>query len=174
MRPAPLLSLALALAPFAARTPAAAQQVVEVGRAFPQLVSPGEAADQLRMATGRVVVAILYRTQCPRSAGMLPGFVKLAELHAQSDVRFVAVAMRSVPEEVPDFLRNGGATFPPLVMRKPRPGELAEAFGPFGFSFPSGWEYPLVAVLSRDGRVVRQWTAATNLPAIDAVVRASL
>jgi hypothetical protein len=105
---------------------------------------------------------------------MFPGFVQLAELHARNDVRFVAVAMRSPPEEVPDFLSAHGAMFPPLVMRKPRAGELSEAFGPFGFSFPSGWEYPLVAVLSQDGRVVRQWTSATNLQAIDAAVRASL
>ncbi len=105
MRAAPLLSLAIALAPFVSPRLVAAQQVVEVGPAFPQLVSPGEAADQFRMAAGRVVVTILYRTGCPRGRrGWFRASSSSRNRTPRTTSRFVAVAMRTPPEEVPEPL----------------------------------------------------------------------
>lgn len=153
---------------------ATAQQVVVVGRTLPQSFTADEAANPIRMSTGRLTVVILYGQNCPRSQAMFPGFVQLANLHAGDDVRFATFAMDRTANEVPEFLSRYQAPFDPFFIRRPHGAALAGALASFGFRLHPGWQYPYIAVLGRDGRAVGQWEAATNLQVVENAIRGAL
>ena len=139
-------------------------------------VNPHEAAQYLKSRKGRVTLAILYGTRCPRSRAMFPGFVALARHHAGERVDVAAFSTDDQENrgDVPDFLARYQAPFDPLYIKPWQPGQLMASLNPMGFELPSPWDRPYVAVLDQRGNVVAQWNAATNLAAIDAALQSQL
>jgi len=140
-------------------------------------VNASEAARYLRGKKGRVTLAILYGTRCPRSKAMFPGFVALAR-HYEGQP-FAVAAFSTDDEEdkdgIPGFLARYEAPFDPLYIKPWQPGELSGALSPLGFGLTRApWDRPYVAVLDPQGSVVAQWNAATNLAAIDAAIQSQL
>ena len=140
-------------------------------------VSSDEAAQYLKGKKGRVTLAILYGTRCPRSRAMFPGFVALAR-HYQGQGFDVAAFSTDDDEDkdgIPGFLARYEAPFDPLYIKPWQPGELSGALSPLGFNITRApWDRPYVAVLDPQGNVVVQWNAATNLAAIDAAIQSQL
>jgi hypothetical protein len=140
-------------------------------------VSSYEAAQYLKGKKGRVTLAILYGTRCPRSRAMFPGFVALAR-HYQGQQFDVAAFSTDDDEDkdgIPGFLARYEAPFDPLYIKPWQPGELSGALSPLGFHLTRApWDRPYVAVLDPHGDVVAQWNAATNLAAIDAAIQSQL
>ena len=140
-------------------------------------VSSDEAAQYLKGKKGRVTLAILYGTRCPRSRAMFPGFVALAR-HYQGQGFDVAAFSTDDDEDkgdIPDFLARYEAPFDPLYIKPWQPGELSGALSPLGFHLTRApWDRPYVAVLDPHGDVVAQWNAATDLAAIDAAIQSQL
>ncbi len=140
-------------------------------------VSSYEAAQYLKGKKGRVTLAILYGTRCPRSRAMFPGFVALAR-HYQGQQFDVAAFSTDDDEDkdgIPGFLARYEAPFDPLYIKPWQPGELSGALSPLGFNITRApWDRPYVAVLDPQGNVVVQWNAATNLAAIDAAIQSQL
>jgi hypothetical protein len=136
-----------------------------------------DAAYHLRGQKGRVTLAILYSTRCPRSRGMFPGFVALAR-HYEGQAFAVAAFSTDDAEDkdgIPDFLGRYEAPFDPLYIKPWQPGELSDALSPLGFHITRApWDRPYVAVLDPQGDVVVQWNAAINLAAIDAAIQSQL
>src|SRR6266700_5035347 len=98
-------------------------------------VSSYEAAQYLKGKKGRVTLAILYGTRCPRSKAMFPGFVALAR-HYEGQP-FAVAAFSTDDEEdkdgIPGFLARYEAPFDPLYIKPWQPGELSGALSPLGF-----------------------------------------
>src|SRR5436309_469291 len=140
-------------------------------------VSSDEAAQYLKGKKGRVTLAILYGTRCPRSRAMFPGFVALAR-HYQGQQFDVAAFSTDDDEDkdgIPGFLARYEAPFDPLYIKPWQPGELSGALSPLGFNITRApWDRPYVAVLDPQGSVVAQWNPATNLAAVDAVIQSQL
>jgi len=140
-------------------------------------VSSYEAAQYLKGKKGRVTLAILYGTRCPRSRAMFPGFVALAR-HYQGQQFDVAAFSTDDDEDkvdIPGFLARYEAPFDPLYIKPWQPGELSGALSPLGFHLTRApWDRPYVAVLDPQGNVVAQWNPATNLAAIDAAIQSQL
>ena len=140
-------------------------------------VSSYEAAQYLKGKKGRVTLAILYGTRCPRSRAMFPGFVALARhYHGQQfDVAAFSTDDDEDKDGIPGFLARYEAPFDPLYIKPWQPGELSGALSPLGFNITRApWDRPYVAVLDPQGNVVVQWNAATNLAAIDAAIQSQL
>jgi hypothetical protein len=140
-------------------------------------VNASEAARYLKGKKGRVTLAILYGTRCPRSRAMFPGFVALAR-HYEGQPFDVAAFSTDDEEDkdgIPGFLARYEAPFDPLYIKPWQPGELSGALTPLGFGITRApWDRPYVAVLDPQGNVVAQWNAATNLAAIDAAIQSQL
>lgn len=140
-------------------------------------VNASEAAHYLQGKKGRVTLAILYGTRCPRSRAMFPGFVALAR-HDEGQAFAVAAFSTDDAEDkdgIPDFLARYDAPFDPLYIKPWQPGELSDALSPLGFHITRApWDRPYVAVLDPQGDVVVQWNAAINLAAIDAAIQSQL
>jgi len=135
-------------------------------------VSAYEAGQYLRSRKGRVTLAILYGTRCPRSRALFPGFVALARHYEgpQFDVAAFSTDDAEDKDDIPDFLARYEAPFDPLYIKPWQPGELSGALSPLGFALTRApWDRPYVAVLDPQGNVVAQWNPATNLAAVDAV-----
>src|SRR2546422_7827286 len=140
-------------------------------------VNTYEAAHYLRAKKGRVTLAILYGTRCPRSRGMFPGFVALARAYEGQpfDVAAFSTDDDEDKDGIPSFLARYEAPFDPLYIKPWQPGELSGALSPLGFHLTRGpWDRPYVAVLDPQGNVVAQWDGATNLAAIDAAIQSQL
>jgi thiol-disulfide isomerase/thioredoxin len=133
-----------------------------------------QVAQHLRGMKGRVAVAILYGTHCPRSQAMFPGFVALSEAHQSDPVQFAAIETDRYPEDLRGFLGSFRAPFDPLFYVHRQRGELDAALREFGVNLPATFNMPYVAVLDPDGNVIDQWDAATNLAAIDGAIRQGL
>ena len=139
-------------------------------------VNTYEAAHYLQRKQGRVTLAILYSTRCPRSRGMFPGFVALARHYEKQPFDVAAFSIDDAEDRdgVPAFLARYQAPFDPLYIKPWRPGALIGALGPLGFRLPTPWNLPYVAMLDPQGSVVAQWDGATNLAAIDAALQSQL
>jgi len=140
-------------------------------------VNSYEAAHYLQGKKGRVMLAILYGTRCPRSRAMFPGFVALARRYQgqQFDVAAFSTDDDEDKDGIPGFLARYEAPFDPLYIKPWQPGELSGALSPLGFRITRApWDRPYVAVLDPQGNVVGQWNAATNLAAIDAAIQSQL
>ncbi len=139
-------------------------------------VSAYEAGEYLKSRKGRVTLAILYGTRCPRSRAMFPGFAALARRYQGQPVDVAAFSTDDEEDrgDVPDFLARYEAPFEPLFIKPWQPGQLMASLNPLGFQIPSPWDRPYVAVLDQQGSVVAQWNAATNLAAIDAAIQSQL
>jgi len=140
-------------------------------------VSASEAAHYLQGRKGRVTLAILYGTRCPRSRAMFPGFVGLARHYEGQAFAVAAFSTHDAEDKdgIPDFLARYEAPFDPLYIKPWQPGELSDALSPLGFHITRApWDRPYVAVLDPQGNVVVQWNAAINLAAIDAAIQSQL
>ena len=140
-------------------------------------VSSYEAAQYLKGKKGRVTLAILYGTRCPRSRAMFPGFVALARHYHGQQLEVAAFSTDDDEDKdgIPGFLARYEAPFDPLYIKPWQPGELSGALSPLGFNITRApWDRPYVAVLDPQGNVVAQWNAATNLAAIDAAIQSQL
>jgi len=146
-------------------------------------LTAGEVVEHLRRSKGRVTVAILYGTRCPRTRAMFSTFVALSAHYRGQPVHFAAFALDNYPEDVPDFLARYGAPFDSLSIRDGKVGELSGALAPLGFFGGPGAvnpavgvtiTMPYVAILDREGYVRAAWHAATNVAAIDQAVRTEL
>jgi len=139
-------------------------------------VNTYEAAHYLQGRKGRVTLAILYSTRCPRSRRMFPGFVALARHYDGQPFDVAAFSIDDAEDKdgVPGFLARYQAPFDPLYIKPWQPGTLIGALGPLGFRLPTPWNLPYVAMLDPQGSVVAQWDGATNLAAIDAALQSQL
>ncbi|PYO95669.1 MAG: hypothetical protein DMD60_12765 [Gemmatimonadetes bacterium] len=135
-----------------------------------------EAAQYLQRKKGRVTLAILYSTRCPRSRGMFTGFVALARRYEKEPFAVAAFSIDDADDKdrIPDFLARYDAPFDPLYIKPWQPGELIGALGPLGFRLPTPWNLPYVALLDSQGNMVAQWDGATNLAAIFAATQSQL
>ncbi len=136
-------------------------------------VNTYEAAHYLQGRKGRVTLAILYSTRCPRSRRMFPGFVALARHYERQPFDVAAFSIDDAEDKdgIPDFLARYGAPFDPLYVKPWQPGALIGALSPLGFRLPMPWNLPYVAVLDPQGNLVAQWDGATNLAAIDGAIQ---
>ena len=162
--------------PTFSRTDPAPAATPAIAAAGVRAVNTYEAAHHMRGNKGRVTLAILYGTRCPRSQAMFPGFVALAH-HYEGQAFDVAAFSMDEPEDkdaVPGFLARYHAPFDPLYVKPWQPGALFDALIPLGFHIPTPWNLPYVAVLDSQGSVVAEWDGATNLAAVDAAIQSQL
>lgn len=121
---------------------------------------------------GTPVLAVIYASSCSRSRAAFPRIIELANRHSGKAV-VVAFGIDSTPEPLRQFLLGRALPFAPRWIKPWQKGELVKAFKPVGINVAGTLEMPLMAVLGRDGKLVKQWSPATNLAEVESVLEKS-
>jgi hypothetical protein len=132
-------------------------------------VTVQEAAASIAATRGRPSIVIIYTTRCRLSPGMFTAFAEMAARHPEVDVHAFGSDERYA-NEIPAFLREHGADFSPLYLRDWRTGELIAALDPLGIEVKTLFSTPLVAIRDKDGYVVMQGEAMTDVKRMEGVL----
>jgi len=129
-----------------------------------EAVSAQDAAAAVR-ARGRPAVIVLYGPRCPLSQAAFPAIVALSR---EAEAHGAEILAYSTDDGIDTYLLGGflaehHATFAARRIRRWQPGELSSAFTAAGVHIGREWVRPLVAVRARDGRIVYQDQAVTDL-----------
>jgi len=142
------------------RSPAPASVVSVEG------ITVHDVAARIRASDGRPSIVILYGTGCPLTKRMFADFAALTRRHPEVQVLAYETDEENA-EYVQDFLREHGAAFPAIYVRRWPDGDLTRAMAPFGIQVGTPWTRPLVAVRDAGGRIIAQGQGVTNVAAIE-------
>jgi uncharacterized protein len=154
--------------------PAGARSPPDSGAVAVEYLTVREVAERVRNARGRPAVVVLYGTWNEQTRGQFSEIVRVARSCREQGVEFLAFQKDANPRAVADLpvlLARHRAPFPPLQLHPWRSGLLDATMGELGIRVGRQWRPPLVAVLDRDGRVVRQAQGVTDWEAVQAACR---
>ncbi len=129
------------------------------------------AAKLIADAKGKPVLAVIYASSCVRSRGAFPKLIELGHRHA-ARAQVLAFGVDRTEAPLRKFLEGHPLSFAPRWIKPWQKGELVKAFKPLGFKIGSSLEMPIIAVLDREGRMVRQWSPALDLAEVEAQLKA--
>jgi uncharacterized protein len=154
--------------------PAGARSPPDSGAVAVEYLTVREAAERVRNARGRPAVVLLYGTWNEQTRGQFSEIVRVARSCRKQGVEFLAFQKDANPRAIADLpvlLARHQAPFPPLQLHPWRSGLLDATMGELGIRVGRQWRPPLVALLDRDGRVVRQAQGVTDWEAVQAACR---
>ena len=142
-------------------------------RSFVHATAPAEGMTVQQVAasfaepTGRPSILIIYGIHCSITTDMFTAFAEMAARHPDVDIHAIEDSQDHV-SEIPAFLREHGADFTPRYLYDGRRGQLRAVMAPLGIEVHTGFTLPLVAIRDRDGRVVLQGEAMTDVKRMEA------
>jgi len=111
-------------------------------------------------------LVIFFSTECPRSRGVFPLFVELADSLSGDTTVIAYSTLEADAARLPDFLSMYGASFGASPVQEWAPGEFTEAMQEVGIRAGAQFALPLVAVVGEGGAVLGQWQGVTDLAAV--------
>lgn len=135
---------------------------------LPAAISPGG---------GSPVVLVLYGAHCPLSRQLVTGLARLEAQYRRDGVRVLALNVDDDSElrDVPAFLRETGAGFPPARLATWPSGALSKALMAIGSSViqpHQTFTLPVVAIWNGEGRMVAESQAMPDAGAVGRVIAA--
>jgi hypothetical protein len=124
-----------------------------------------EASQRIARLHGKPVVVLLYVNWSTKTRELFPQIVKFLRRCESSGVAIAAFSTDGTPEgvlQLPGFLRQHDAPFPPIAIYPWPSGGLSKAMAVHGIQIGSSWRAPLVALLDKDGHAIAQAQGITQ------------